>query len=139
MPETKESSSQIEAEVDRWEQKTLGPALEKHPEQRKSFQTVSLEEVNRLYTPADVENVDFSRDISFPGEFPYTRGIHPTGYRGKMWTMRQFAGFSTPEETNSRFRYLLEQGHTGLSIAYDLPPLMVYDSHPPLSYCYAAQ
>src|SRR6266566_1545187 len=133
MPETKESSSQIEGEVDRWEQETLEPALEKHPEQRKSFQTVSLEEVNRLYTPGDVENVDFSRDISFPGEFPYTRGIHPTGYRGKLWTMRQFAGFSTPEETNARFKYLLAEGQTGLSVAYDLPTLMGYDADSPLS------
>src|SRR5260370_42577256 len=128
MPETKESSSIIEAEVDRWEQKTLGAALEKHQERRASFQTVSLEEVNRLYTPGDVETVDFSRDISFPGEFPYTRGIHPTGYRGKLWTMRQFAGFSTPEETNARFKYLLDQGQTGLSVAYDLPTLMGYDA-----------
>ena len=133
MPETKESSSQIEAEVDRWEQKTLGPALERHPEQKKSFQTVSLEEVNRLYTPGDVENVEFSRDIAFPGEFPYTRGIHPTGYRGKLWTMRQFAGFSTPEETNARFKYLLDQGQTGLSVAYDLPTLMGYDADSPLA------
>src|SRR5882724_658849 len=119
MPETKESSSQIEAEVDRWEQKTLGPALERYPERKKSFQTVSLEEVNRLYTPADIENVDLSRDISFPGEFPYTRGIHATGYRGKLWTIRQFAGFSTPEETNARYRYLLANGGGGISVAFD--------------------
>ena len=133
MPETKESSSLIAADVDRWEQKTLEPALEKHPERKKSFQTVSLEEVNRLYSPADIEDLDFSRDISFPGEFPYTRGIHPTGYRGKLWTMRQFAGFSTPEETNSRFKYLLEQGQNGLSVAYDLPTLMGYDADSPLA------
>ena len=133
MPETKESSSLSTADVDRWEQKTLEPALEKHPERKKSFQTVSLEEVNRLYSPADIEDLDFSRDISFPGEFPYTRGIHPTGYRGKLWTMRQFAGFSTPEETNSRFKYLLEQGQTGLSVAYDLPTLMGYDADSPLA------
>src|SRR5438876_8594727 len=133
MPETKESSSQIEAEVDRWEQETLEPALEKHPEREKNFQTVSLEEVNRLYSPADIEDLDFSRDISFPGEFPYTRGIHPTGYRGKLWTMRQFAGFSTPEETNARFKYLLDQGQTGLSVAYDLPTLMGYDADSPLA------
>ncbi|HTG86101.1 MAG TPA: methylmalonyl-CoA mutase family protein, partial [Pyrinomonadaceae bacterium] len=79
------------------------------------------------------EDVDFSRDISFPGEFPYTRGIHPTGYRGKLWTMRQFAGFSTPEETNARFKYLLEQGQTGLSVAYDLPTLMGHDADSTLS------
>ncbi|HSK63998.1 MAG TPA: methylmalonyl-CoA mutase family protein, partial [Pyrinomonadaceae bacterium] len=96
MPDTKESSSPVEVEKERWEQETLEPALNKHPERMKSFQTVSLAEVDRLYTPADVEDLDFERDISFPGEFPYTRGIHPTGYRGKLWTMRQFAGFSTP-------------------------------------------
>jgi methylmalonyl-CoA mutase N-terminal domain/subunit len=122
---TKESS--------RWEEKTLQPALNKRPERKKSFQSVSLEEVERLYTPADVEDLDYERDISFPGEFPYTRGIHPTGYRGKLWTMRQFAGFSTPEETNARFKYLLEQGQTGLSVAYDLPTLMGYDADSPLS------
>jgi methylmalonyl-CoA mutase N-terminal domain/subunit len=133
MSETKEINTPIEEEVERWETETLGPALRKHPEAKARFETVSLEEVDRLYTPADIAQVDFSRDISFPGEFPYTRGIHPTGYRGKMWTMRQFAGFSTPEETNSRFRYLLKQGQTGLSVAYDLPTLMGYDADSPLS------
>ena len=133
MSETKEINTPIEEEVERWETDTLGPALRKHPEAKARFETVSLEAVDRLYTPADVAQVDFSRDTSFPGEFPYTRGIHPTGYRGKMWTMRQFAGFSTPEETNSRFRYLLEQGQTGLSVAYDLPTLMGYDADSPLS------
>jgi len=133
MPETKEINTPIEEEVERWETETLGPALRKHPEAKTRFETVSLEEVDRLCTPADIAQVDFSRDISFPGEFPYTRGIHPTGYRGKMWTMRQFAGFSTPEETNSRFRYLLEQGQTGLSVAYDLPTLMGYDADSQLS------
>ena len=133
MPETKESSSPVELEKERWEQETLEPALNKHPERKKSFQTVSLAEVDRLYTPADTQDLDFNRDISFPGEFPYTRGIHPTGYRGKLWTMRQFAGFSTPEETNARFKYLLDQGQTGLSVAYDLPTLMGYDADSPLS------
>jgi methylmalonyl-CoA mutase, N-terminal domain len=132
MPETKETSP-AEVERENWEEQTLKPALEKHPERKKSFQTVSLEDVDRLYTPADVDELDFVRDISFPGQFPYTRGIHPTGYRGKLWTMRQFAGFSTPEETNARFKYLLEQGQTGLSVAYDLPTLMGYDADSPLS------
>ncbi|HSD47162.1 MAG TPA: methylmalonyl-CoA mutase family protein [Pyrinomonadaceae bacterium] len=133
MPEAKESSSPVATEKERWEQQTLEPAVNKHPERKKSFQTVSLREVDRLYTPADIDEQDFNRDISFPGEFPYTRGIHPTGYRGKLWTMRQFAGFSTPEETNARFKYLLEQGQTGLSVAYDLPTLMGYDADSPLS------
>jgi methylmalonyl-CoA mutase, N-terminal domain len=133
MPETKESSSPAEIERERWEQETLQPALNKHPERKKSFQTVSLAEVERLYTPTDTADLDFDRDVAFPGEFPYTRGIHPTGYRGKLWTMRQFAGFSTPEETNARFKYLMEQGQTGLSVAYDLPTLMGYDADSPLS------
>jgi methylmalonyl-CoA mutase N-terminal domain/subunit len=133
MSEIKEITTPTEAEVERWQRETLEPALKKHPEKQKRFESVSLEEVDRLYTPADTAQVDFSRDISFPGEFPYTRGIHPTGYRGKIWTMRQFAGFSTPEETNSRFQYLLEQGQTGLSVAYDLPTLMGYDADSPLS------
>ena len=133
MPETKEDQSLISTEVERWEKETLNPVLEKRPERKQSFQTVSLEEVDRLYTPADVEKIDFRKDISFPGEFPYTRGIHPTGYRGKLWTMRQFAGFSTPEETNARFKYLLAEGQTGLSVAYDLPTLMGYDADSPLS------
>ena len=117
MPETKETISTADAEVERWERETLEPTIKKNPETKKRFESVSLEEVNRLYTPADIADQDFSKDISFPGEFPYTRGIHPTGYRGKVWTMRQFAGFSTPEETNARFKYLLEQGQHGLSVA----------------------
>ena len=133
MPDTKEASSAIEEAVERWEHETLEPVLNKHPERKEAFETVSLEEVDRLYTPADIAQQDFSRDISFPGEFPYTRGIHPTGYRGKLWTMRQFAGFSTPEETNARFKYLLAQGQTGLSVAYDLPTLMGYDADSLLS------
>ena len=133
MPETKDITSPEQAAVERWEQETLRPALNKRPERKKRFETVSLEEVNRLYTPADTADIDFERDTSFPGEFPYTRGIHPTGYRGKLWTMRQFAGFGTPEETNARFKYLTTQGQTGLSVAYDLPTLMGYDADSPLS------
>ena len=133
MAETKEEISASELEVERWERETLAPTLLKTPETKQHFASVSLEEVQRLYTPADLGPIDFSRDISFPGEFPYTRGIHPTGYRGKLWTMRQFAGFSTPEETNARFKYLLAQGQNGLSVAYDLPTLMGYDADSLLS------
>ena len=133
MAETKQISSPAEAEKERWEKETLDPVLAKTPERKKTFQTVSLEEVDRLYTPIDVADVNFENDISYPGEFPYTRGIHATGYRGKLWTMRQFAGFSTPEETNARFKYLLKQGQTGLSVAYDLPTLMGYDADSSLS------
>jgi methylmalonyl-CoA mutase, N-terminal domain len=133
MPETKEITSPEQVEVERWERETLLPALQKTPEAKKCFESVSLQEVGRLYTPADLLKTEFERDISFPGEFPYTRGIHPTGYRGKLWTMRQFAGFGTPEETNTRFKYLLDEGQTGLSVAYDLPTLMGYDADSPLS------
>ena len=133
MPETKEITSHADESVERWERETLEPALRKRPERKPRFETVSLDEVERLYTPGDISDVDYERDISYPGEFPYTRGIHPTGYRGKLWTMRQFAGFGTPEETNARFKYLLDHGQTGLSVAYDLPTLMGYDADSPLS------
>ncbi len=92
------------------------------------FTSVSGEEVKALYTPDDLEGKDYMEDIGFPGQFPFTRGIHTNGYRGKIWTMRQFAGFGTPEDTNKRFKYLLENGQTGLSVAFDLPTLMGYDS-----------
>ena len=133
MAETKEEISASEVDVERWERETLKPTLIKAPETKQRFESVSLEEVQRLYTPADLATLNFSEDISFPGEFPYTRGIHPTGYRGKLWTMRQFAGFSTPEETNARFKFLLAQGQHGLSVAYDLPTLMGYDADSLLS------
>lgn len=97
------------------------------------FTTVSGEEVDLLSTPADIEQINYLADIGFPGEFPYTRGIHNTGYRGKLWTMRQFAGFGTPEDTNQRFKYLLEHGQTGLSTAFDLPTLMGRDADDPFS------
>src|SRR5919108_1242722 len=83
--------------------------------------------VERLYTPQSIASIDYARDLADPGQFPYTRGIHATGYSGKLWTMRQFAGFGTPEETNERYRRLLEAGGTGLSVAFDLPTLMGRD------------
>jgi methylmalonyl-CoA mutase N-terminal domain/subunit len=126
----KQQLSKAQKELMRWEEETLKPALEKMPERKEKFMGVSLEPVKRLYTEADLENVS---EIGFPGEYPYRRGIHPTGYRGKLWTMRQFAGFSTPEETNQRFKYLLSQGQTGLSVAYDLPTLMGLDADSPLA------
>jgi len=132
MQELKETSSEDQAK-ERWEEEILKPSLQRQGERKSNFQTVSLEEINRLYSPSDVADIDFDSDVAFPGQFPYTRGIHATGYRGKLWTMRQFAGFGTPEETNQRFKYLLKEGQTGLSVAYDLPALMGYDADSPLS------
>jgi methylmalonyl-CoA mutase, N-terminal domain len=117
----------------RWERETLEPALKKSPERAQSFTTISGRPIDRLYTREDIEQIDYSRDIGHPGEFPYTRGIHPTGYRGKLWTMRQFAGFGTPEETNERYKTLLKAGGTGLSVAFDLPTLMGRDPDHDLS------
>jgi methylmalonyl-CoA mutase, N-terminal domain len=116
-----------------WEQKTLAPALEKSPEQKAEFSTISGHPIRRLYTPADLAGWDPERDLGYPGDPPYTRGIHSTMHRGRLWTMRQFAGFGTAEDTNQRFRYLLSQGQTGLSTAFDLPTLMGYDSDHALS------
>jgi methylmalonyl-CoA mutase, N-terminal domain len=109
-------------------------ALADSPKERAdAFTTISGRPINRLYTAEDVAGLDYARDLSDPGQFPYTRGIHPTGYRGKLWTMRQFAGFGTPEETNERYKQLLAAGGTGLSVAFDLPTLMGRDPDHPLS------
>jgi methylmalonyl-CoA mutase N-terminal domain/subunit len=117
----------------RWERDVLEPALKKAPERESQFTTISGRPIERLYTADDLTDLDYARDINAPGEFPYTRGIHPTGYRGKLWTMRQFAGFGTPEETNERYKTLLAAGGTGLSVAFDLPTLMGRDPDHELS------
>lgn len=116
------------ASLDEPKASTSAAQSAKGTERKPSFRTVSLDEVKRLYTPSDTSQLDFEKDITAPGEFPYTRGIHQNGYRSKLWTMRQFAGFGTPEETNLRFKYLSKEGQTGLSVAYDLPTLMGYDA-----------
>jgi len=120
------------AEV-RWQEKTLGPALARSPEREASFTSLSGVPIQGLYTSADVAGFDYDRDLADPGQFPFTRGIHETMYRGKLWTMRQFSGFGSPEDTNRRLHYLLDQGQTGLSIAFDLPTLMGYDSDHPVA------
>ncbi len=122
-----------ETEKQRWERETLEPTLKKSPERAQSFTTISGRPIDRLYTSDDLNGIDYARDIANPGEYPYTRGIHPTGYRGKLWTMRQFAGFGTPEETNERYKTLLKAGGTGLSVAFDLPTLMGRDPDHELS------
>ena len=107
--------------------KTATPGAGTSKERKRPFTTISGRPIEVLYTPQDIASLDYQRDLADPGEFPYTRGIHPSGYRGKLWTMRQFAGFGTPEETNERYKQLLEAGGTGLSVAFDLPTLMGRD------------
>jgi len=116
-----------------WEENTLKKVLEKHPERKKEFTTVSDINVKRLYTPEDIANINYITDINFPGKWPYTRGVQPTMYRGRLWTMRQYAGFGDAEDSNKRYKYLLKQGQTGLSVAFDLPTQMGYDSDHPMS------
>ena len=127
-----EDLAAIREERERWEEETLDPFLE-HGERKEEFVTVSNHEVDRLYTPEDIADMDYDEDLGFPGEPPYTRGPYPTMYRGRTWTMRQFAGFGTPQETNERFHYLIEEGQTGLSTAFDMPSLMGIDSDHPMS------
>jgi methylmalonyl-CoA mutase, N-terminal domain len=121
------------AEEKAWEEKTLAPVLAKNPERHAEFTTISGHPIRRLYTEADLSGWNPETDLGYPGDPPYTRGIHSTMHRGRLWTMRQFAGFGAAEDTNQRFRYLLSQGQTGLSTAFDLPTLMGYDSDHPLS------
>ena len=112
-----------------WEERTKGDLKER----KKVFTTQSGIRFDRLYTPEDTQNIDYDEKVGYPGEYPFTRGVQPTMYRGRLWTMRQYAGFGTAEETNKRFKYLLEQGQTGLSVAFDLPTQMGYDSDHPIS------
>jgi len=124
----KQKLTSIVREQERWERETLNKTLAKFPERQPEFTTVSGMPIQRLYTPMDVEDLDYARDLGFPGEFPFTRGVYATVYRGRLWTMRQYAGFGTAEESNQRYKYLLEQGQTGLSVAFDLPTQIGYDS-----------
>jgi methylmalonyl-CoA mutase N-terminal domain/subunit len=123
--------SEQQAALEHWQHTSLKKALETLPERRDPFMTTSSEPVKGLYTPLDIDDLDYERDLGNPGEYPYTRGVHASLYRSKLWTMRMFAGFGTAEETNARFKYLLSQGQTGLSIAFDLATLMGYDSDAP--------
>ena len=118
---------------EKWAKTTLQKTLKAHPERRETFVTTSGVPVERLYTPLDVGDMDYVRDLGFPGEYPFTRGVHPTMHRGRLWTMRMFAGFGTAEETNARYKYLLEHGETGLSVAFDMPTLYGYDTDDPLA------
>ncbi len=127
----KKKLDELKDTLEKWEETSLQKTLASIPERRDEFITTSSESIDRLYTPLDVADMDYESDLGLPGEYPYTRGVHPTLHRGKLWTMRMFAGFGTAEETNARFKYLLEQGQTGLSIAFDLATLMGYDTDQP--------
>ena len=125
---TAEERARFEEARRRWEEQTLKPALGRAAERAAAFTDSSGAPVERLHTPADTAAADYVRDLGFPGEFPFTRGVQPTMYRGRLWTMRQYAGFGSAAETNRRFRYLLDQGQSGLSVAFDLPTQMGYDA-----------
>ena len=116
----------------RWEAKRVTPSLKRGPERREHFTTTSGIEVKREYNPEDLNGFDFLDDLGFPGEYPFTRGVQPTMYRGRLWTMRQYAGFGDAEESNRRYRYLFASGQTGLSVAFDLPTQMGRDADHPL-------
>ncbi len=118
----------IKKEKKNWEEKVLKKILEKRPERKKHFENYSKIKIERLYTPEDIEGLDYLKDLGFPGNFPFTRGVQPTMYRGRLWTMRQYAGMGDAEESNKRYKYLLKQGQTGLSVAFDLPTQIGYDS-----------
>ena len=129
---SEEALAELSRVVHGWEEGPLAKALQRSPERSEGFNTSSLD-VARLYTPLDIADLDYERDLGFPGEYPFTRGVQPTMYRGRLWTMRQYAGFGTAEESNQKFRYLLSQGQTGLSVAFDLPSQLGYDSDDPMA------
>ncbi|MDD3656040.1 MAG: methylmalonyl-CoA mutase family protein [Atribacterota bacterium] len=124
----------IENAKSNWETNSLNKVLSKFPERKKTFVTGSNKEVSNLYDPLDLEDIDYLDDLGYPGEYPYTRGVQPTMYRGRLWTMRQYAGFGDAEESNKRYKYLLKNGQTGLSIAFDLPTQIGYDSNHPMAH-----
>lgn len=121
-------NGRIKDSLEKWEKDCLEKHAKKNPEREKRFTTVSNQDIKRLYTPVDLEGFDYLNELGFPGEYPFTRGVQPTMYRGKIWTMRQFAGFGTAEDTNKRYKYLLSHGTTGLSVAFHMPTLMGVDS-----------
>ena len=129
----KERIKEIGKQRERWENTTLPKWISHHPERRKEFCNHSGMQIKRVYTPEDIQEMDYMRDLGFPGEYPFTRGLHATMYRGRIWTMRMFAGYGTAEDTNKRFKYLLSEGETGLSTAFDYPTIMGYDSDHPMA------
>ncbi|NMA48159.1 MAG: methylmalonyl-CoA mutase, partial [Tissierellia bacterium] len=129
----KKNLDHLKSSFKEWEENKVEKLLHKFPERKNVFSTGSDKEVKRLYTPLNIEGMDYEEDLGFPGQYPYTRGVQPTMYRGRLWTMRQYAGFATAQESNKRYKYLLNQGQTGLSVAFDLPTQIGYDSDHSLS------
>ena len=125
--------SDVKEAAERWESTIVKKATDKFPERKENFSSTSQIEFKRLFTPADLEGNEYHTELGFPGEHPFTRGVQPTMYRGRLWTMRQYAGFGTAEDTNRRYKYLLDHGQTGLSVAFDLPTQIGYDSDNSLS------
>jgi methylmalonyl-CoA mutase N-terminal domain/subunit len=130
---TLHDNDEIATQQARWHTEVVEPALARYPERRDQFVTLSDIPLQRLYTPLNVGPDDYLEQLNFPGQFPYTRGVHPTMYRGRLWTMRQYAGFGTAEESNARYKFLLERGQKGLSVAFDLPTQIGYDSDHPMA------
>jgi len=129
----KHKLDEIAKEKEHWEKTTVLNWIRRNPERKKEFHNTSGFSMKRLYTPEDIKNLDYMQDLGFPGEYPFTRGVHATMYRGRFWTMRMFSGFGTAKQTNQRFKYLLKEGETGLSIAFDYPTIMGYDSDAPIA------
>jgi methylmalonyl-CoA mutase, N-terminal domain len=134
MPSYEELKQKVQSAYRQWESGIYGKAIGKHPERQTSFTTASFEPVRPLYSPLDTGLEEYNERIGYPGQFPFTRGVQPTMYRGRLWTMRQYAGFGTASESNRRYRYLLSQGQTGLSVAFDLPTQIGYDSDAPIAH-----
>jgi methylmalonyl-CoA mutase N-terminal domain/subunit len=129
----KEELEKIKKNRSLWEKESYSQHVNKHPERRKKFENLSWNEIKNLYTPEDILHIDYLRDIGFPGIYPFLRGVHPNMHRGRLWTFRQFSGFGSAEETNKRYKYLLDHGETGLSVAFDYPTLYGYDTDYPMS------
>ena len=127
------NNKEINDKKNTWEEKTLSKTLSKYKERKEEFTNSSDIPVNRVYTPLDTDNDNYVSQLGFPGEYPFTRGVQPTMYRGKFWTMRQYSGFATAKESNERYKFLLTQGQTGISIAFDLPTQIGYDSDDPIA------
>jgi len=129
----KKELEKIKKEKDKWEKESYLETINKQPERKEKFENLSSNEIKNLYTPLDISNLNYIKDIGFPGDYPFLRGVYPSLHRGRIWTMRQFAGFGSAEETNQRYKYLLEHGETGLSVAFDYPTLYGYDTDHPMS------